>query len=90
MTIFEGYKNLFDFFKVPNNPQKHWINTSGWSMAEAMHEFVIWATCLTMQKAWFTFVSCDKVTTIDNQSWISIHVYVMERCKRLPILLALQ
>jgi hypothetical protein len=58
-------------------------------MAKALHEFVPWTTCLTMQKAWFIFVSCDKVTTIDNQSWISIHVYVVEGWKQLPILLAL-
>jgi len=66
---------------VSNNLQKHWINTSGWSMTKTMYELVIWAIFLTMQKAWFTFVSSDEVTTIDYQSWISIHVYVVERCK---------
>jgi len=25
-------------------------------------------------------VSCDEVTTINNQSWIFIHVYVVEGC----------
>jgi hypothetical protein len=90
MTNFEGCKNLFDFLKVPNNLQKHWTNTIGWSMAKVMYKRLIWATCLTMQKAWFIFVSCDEMTTIDNKSWISIHVYVVERWKQLPILLVLQ
>jgi hypothetical protein len=27
--------------------------------------------------AWFIFLTVDEITTIDNQSWISIHMYVM-------------
>ncbi len=46
-----------------------------------MHELVIWATCLTMQNVWFIYVSCEEVTTIDDESWISIHVYVVEGWK---------
>jgi hypothetical protein len=26
----------------------------------------------------FIFLSCDEVATIDQQSWVSIHVYVIE------------
>jgi hypothetical protein len=43
-----------------------------------------------MQKARFIFISCGEVTTIDNQSWISTHVYVVEGWKRLLFLLTLQ
>jgi hypothetical protein len=35
-------------------------------------------------------MSCDEVTTIDNQSWLFVHVYVTKECKRVPILLNLQ
>jgi hypothetical protein len=35
-------------------------------------------------------VNCDELTTINNHSWLSIHVYVREEWKRLPILLNLQ
>jgi len=35
-------------------------------------------------------MSCDEVTTINNQSWLFIHVYVTEEWKRVPILLNLQ
>jgi hypothetical protein len=59
-------------------------------MVEAMHDFVFWSTYLAMQKAWFIFVFYNEVTTIDNQSWILTHVYVVERWKRLQILLTLQ
>jgi len=33
---------------------------------------------------------CDEVTTIDNQNCLSVHVYVMENWKMIPILFNLQ
>jgi len=33
---------------------------------------------------------CDEVTTIDNQSWISIHSYVVQDWCRLPILIYIE
>jgi hypothetical protein len=35
-------------------------------------------------------VNCDEVTTIDNQIWLSIHLYVIDGWKWVPILLNLQ
>jgi hypothetical protein len=35
-------------------------------------------------------VSWDEVTTIDNQSWLSIHVYVIKEWKKVSIMLNLQ
>jgi hypothetical protein len=34
-------------------------------------------------------MSCDEVATIDNQNWISVHLYVINRWKWVPILLNL-
>jgi hypothetical protein len=34
-------------------------------------------------------VTCDEVTSIDNGSWISIHMYVVEKWSRVPILITL-
>jgi hypothetical protein len=83
MTNFKGCKGPFNFRKMLNNLGKHWINIIGWSMVEAMHDFVLWFICLVGQKAQFIFVSCDEMTTVDNQSWILTHVYVVEGWKRL-------
>jgi hypothetical protein len=55
-----------------------------------MHNVVLWATKVNVQKSYFIFVSRDEVTTINNQSLLSIHVYVTEKWKRVPILLNLQ
>jgi hypothetical protein len=38
----------------------------------------------------YIFISCDKVTSIDNQSWILVHAYVVEDFKRTPILVNLE
>jgi hypothetical protein len=35
-------------------------------------------------------ISTDEVTTINNQSWISIHYYVVEGWRWVPILLTLE
>jgi hypothetical protein len=40
---------------------------------------VVLQTIKTMvQNATFISISCDEVTTINNQSWIFVHVYVMK------------
>jgi hypothetical protein len=38
----------------------------------------------------FLSLSADEVIAIENQSWISMHAYVMHAWKRIPILLTLQ
>lgn len=38
----------------------------------------------------YFLVSCDKVTTLDDQSWISIHVYMICDWERMSMLLTLE
>jgi len=38
----------------------------------------------------FLSLSADEVITIENQSWISVHAYVMHAWKLIPILFTLQ
>ena len=42
-----------------------------------------------ISKARFFSLSVDEVTTIDGQSWLSIHLYVCIAFKKVPILLSL-
>jgi hypothetical protein len=35
-------------------------------------------------------MTANEVITLDNQQWISVHVYVMKDCCRFPILLTLE
>lgn len=35
----------------------------------------------------FLVMSCDEVTTVDNQSWVNIHAYLVDGFKCISILL---
>jgi hypothetical protein len=58
-------------------------------MVETMHNIVLQAIKLTIQKTQFILVSCDEVTTFHNQTWLFMHVYMVEQWKKVPILLNL-
>ena len=38
----------------------------------------------------YVALTCDKVTTIDNGPWISIHAYVVQNWSRVPYMISLQ
>jgi hypothetical protein len=59
-------------------------------MVETMHRLVLQAIKVGLQKTLFILVSYDKLTTIDNESWLLIHLYVIDKWKWVPILLNLQ
>ena len=35
-------------------------------------------------------ISANEVNIVDNQSWLSMHIYVCQAWKRVPILLCLE
>jgi hypothetical protein len=53
---------------VPNQPKKHWLIGVGWKIAKSLEMVIVDRTRVDLQKANFIHLSCDKVTTIDNQS----------------------
>jgi hypothetical protein len=59
-------------------------------MAIAMHNVILKQTMLLIQHARFISITCDEVTTLDNQSWIFVHVYIVKSWCRVPILLNLE
>jgi hypothetical protein len=78
MTNFEHMKGLFDFLKVHHMPKKHWIDSIGWGMAIAMDNVILKQTMLLFQQARFISINCDKVSILDNYSWIYVHVYIVK------------
>jgi hypothetical protein len=36
----------------------------------------------------FISISCDEVTSVDNQSWLSLHAYIMKEWSQIPISLS--
>ncbi len=90
MTDFEHIKYLFDFLKIHHMPKKQWTNSIGWGMATAMHNVILKHIMLLVQYVKLISISCDEVATLDNQSWISIHVYIVSNQLKVPIFFNLE
>ncbi len=41
MLEYESLKELFLLLKVKNTPLKHWLDSSGWQIVEAMDNMVL-------------------------------------------------
>jgi hypothetical protein len=59
-------------------------------MARAMHNVVLKQMKVVLQQNKFISINCDEITILDNQSWISVHAYVVENWRKQPILLNLE
>ena len=81
MTDFAASKVLFQQLNVPNFPLKQWSEASGWNMATSMATIISQKTKTVIQEARFLAISANEVTTIDNQSWLSLHIYVCQAWK---------
>ncbi len=81
---------LFDFLKVENMPHKHSHDSSTWEMVETKHHIVMKSMKIVIQKAKYIVVNYDEVTNINNQSWCSMHAYIVDGFRRLPLLLNLE
>jgi hypothetical protein len=46
-------------------------------MAETLHSIIMRASTFALNKANMYTLSCDKVTLIDNQFWLTIHAYII-------------
>ncbi len=87
MTKHTTMQTLFMQLNVLDNPIKLWFNGCRWEMVDCMSKQVLKQTQTIVVGASFLSLSVDEVTTIDNQSQISVHAYVMFAWKRIPILL---
>ncbi len=55
----------------------HQVNNFGWAMAQHMHGIILEATKSIIGVAWYLSLTYDEVSSIDNQSWLSVHAYVV-------------
>jgi hypothetical protein len=90
MLEYESTRGFLQFLQVKNCLQKHWCDNTGWSMAETMHNIVKTATADAVKAANFISISCNEVTSVDNQSWLSLHAYIIKEWSQIPILLSLE
>ncbi len=83
---YEDMKSLFKQLQVKNYPHKHWSNSLGWIMAKHVHNVMLDTMWWPMAKVKFLSISCEEITNIDNQTWASVHVYVVQEWCKVPIL----
>jgi len=51
-------------------------------MVRAMHNVILKQMKMVLQQSKFISINCDEITILDNQSWISMHAYVVENWTR--------
>lgn len=81
---------VLDFICVPHYPQKHWSISIVWGVTNCLNEVVLAKTSLLMQKTKYILISCDKVTSLYSQSWISVHANVIKDWDWFPLLMVLK
>ncbi len=86
----EAIKLLFLFLKVKHIPKKHWNNTTRWDIVETMHHITFTAIKDVIHVTRCIAITCDKIMTINNQSWVNIHAYLVNVLKHIPILLNME
>jgi hypothetical protein len=84
MTIFEGLKDLFTMLKVKHIPKKPWIDFTRWGRVESMNELLM-KSIQNVVVTNFIFGNADEVIAIDNTSWISLHLYIVQGWKQIPL-----
>ncbi len=76
MTNLEGLKHLFSLLKVKQTPKKHQTNFVGWGIVELMNQVLLKSTPNAINATNFLSMNVNEVMTIDNASWISLHLCV--------------
>ncbi len=59
-------------------------------MVEIMHDIVISGTTKAISLVKCIAMSCDEVISVDNQSWISLHSYVIQGWMQVFILVTIR
>jgi len=59
-------------------------------MVKVMHGVLLNVTKTTFASTTYTNISANEVKTINSTQWLSIHLYVVQAWKRIPILLCVE
>jgi hypothetical protein len=91
MCKFKTINVLFWILKVKDNLKKNWTNGICERLVMAIHDVVLSSNRNVVQGANLFSMTANEVTNImDNQQWISVHVYVMKDYYQVSILLTLE
>jgi hypothetical protein len=77
MINFENMKSLLRFVSIKNFPKKHWWDNSSWGMVKSPHTIMMQATMPIVHNTNYVVLFCDEEILVNNQFWLSIHVYII-------------
>ncbi|KAG2497552.1 hypothetical protein HYH03_004299 [Edaphochlamys debaryana] len=68
--------------KVPDIPDWHWTDDSGWLLAESLNDALVVELQARVKRSEFISISLDDSTDISNKSFLAVHVYFMNGWER--------
>lgn len=71
MFKYESMKGVLQFLQVKYYPQKHWCDNIGQSIVKA-------TIIENIKTTNYILISCDDIKNVDNESQISLHMYVIK------------
>jgi hypothetical protein len=81
MCNYTACQDLYNALNVLHQPRKHWSEPAGWEIAHVLVHVVCDKIKEALAKANYIAISCDEVTTVDNQQWLCIHAYTCSPTK---------
>lgn len=87
ISDFLNFKVLYQYNGMPNVPQSHWSESSGWEIEKFLSMIEKEDLKENVKKAKFISLSIDEVTGVDNTTQVCIHIYTLENHIRTPHLL---
>lgn len=77
MVEIESRQALYKLLEGLDMPSTHWYDTSGWVMAMYMYKQVMQETGRMIVDARFLVVTMDEVIAVDNNNFLSVHIYIV-------------
>jgi hypothetical protein len=81
MCDYTAWQDLYNALNVPHQPCKHWFELARWKIMHALAHMICDKIKEALAKANYIAISCDEVTTVDNQQWSCIHAYTCTPAK---------
>lgn len=90
MNFFENMKSFLKFLEVKHFPKKHWWDNYSWGMVKSLHTIIMQVIVLMVHNTNYVVLFCDEEILVNNQFWLSIHVYTIHNWTMVPILMSLE
>ncbi|KAG2445298.1 hypothetical protein HYH02_008765 [Chlamydomonas schloesseri] len=89
ISDYSDSREELEVLQVPELPEGGWSSNTAWQYVEALDKVLCEDLKAKLKAARFISISMDEATAVDGQSYLCVHVYVMERWRRTAYFLKL-